>query len=358
MQNMNEVTVKAVYRGVILRFELPLSSGMRELEGNLIERLHLEREKFSIKYQDEEGDWVLIACEKIIPCIYLVSTTTNAGEDSKWSNIIKYDYGRNITDLITITNTTNQPIDLWKVDIYDSKPKKSFTLSLERPPLEQKYENQQYLEVFSLEDRVVQPGKPLEIWLTCKPKEIGLHTAAVHVQIEVDEIIERVVFVLAEDVVSESLNCHSHYDFKLYRDYPHFLHLPPSSYQGNLLACKGLDEMVSKSRSCFNRFEASKTVEIIHHLTEKEVAGQDQIAVITPFKQHKLKIKQALRSTGMFDIKVGSVDQFQPRERQVVIASLVRSTMKYNDFDRNQLLGIVVQSSKVLMPQSPQQDRR
>ncbi|KAK1352936.1 hypothetical protein POM88_052774 [Heracleum sosnowskyi] len=66
MQNMNEVTVKAVYRGVILRFELPLSSGMRELEGNLIERLHLEREKFSIKYQDEEGDWVLIACEKDI----------------------------------------------------------------------------------------------------------------------------------------------------------------------------------------------------------------------------------------------------------------------------------------------------
>lgn len=64
MQNMNEVTVKAVYRGVIVRFELPLSSGMRELEGNLIERLHLERGKFSIKYQDDEGDWVLIACEK------------------------------------------------------------------------------------------------------------------------------------------------------------------------------------------------------------------------------------------------------------------------------------------------------
>ncbi|KAL8156786.1 hypothetical protein AgCh_001769 [Apium graveolens] len=63
-QNMTEVSVKAVYRGVMLRFELPLSSGMRELEGNLIERLHLEREKLSIKYQDDEGDWVLIACEK------------------------------------------------------------------------------------------------------------------------------------------------------------------------------------------------------------------------------------------------------------------------------------------------------
>ncbi|KAK1388700.1 hypothetical protein POM88_016878 [Heracleum sosnowskyi] len=188
--------------------------------------------------------------------------------------------------------------DLWKIAIYDSKPKESFTLSLERPPLEQKHENELYSEVFSIEDRFLQPGKPLEVWLTCKPKDIGMHTAAVHVQIDVHEIIERVVFVLAEDEISESLNPNSHYDFKLYRD-------------------QGIDdETVGKKSSWFNRFETSKTVEIIRHLTEKEVSGKDQIAV-------------------------GSADQLQSREKQVVVVSIARSTMKYNYFDRSNCPGLL-----------------
>ncbi|KAK1403058.1 hypothetical protein POM88_002663 [Heracleum sosnowskyi] len=61
-QDMDKINVKATYNGVAIRFDLLNSSGMAELEDNVIERLKLERDAFSIKYEDEEGDWVLIAC--------------------------------------------------------------------------------------------------------------------------------------------------------------------------------------------------------------------------------------------------------------------------------------------------------
>ncbi|KAK1353415.1 hypothetical protein POM88_052550 [Heracleum sosnowskyi] len=63
-QNMNKMIVKATYNDVTIRFELFDLSGLAELQDNVIERLQLERSSFSIKYQDDEGDWILIACDK------------------------------------------------------------------------------------------------------------------------------------------------------------------------------------------------------------------------------------------------------------------------------------------------------
>ncbi|KAK1401934.1 hypothetical protein POM88_001539 [Heracleum sosnowskyi] len=62
-QDLNKLTVKATYNGTTIRFGLPGSAGFAELEENVIERLHLERNSFSINYQDDEGDQVLIACD-------------------------------------------------------------------------------------------------------------------------------------------------------------------------------------------------------------------------------------------------------------------------------------------------------
>ncbi|KAI8024584.1 putative RNA helicase SDE3 [Camellia lanceoleosa] len=63
---------------------------------------------------------------------------------------------------------------------------------------------QGFLEGFSLEDRVLLPLQTQTIWLSCKPKDIGLHTSVVHFDVG-DGRIEQVVFVLAEDKVSLSL---------------------------------------------------------------------------------------------------------------------------------------------------------
>ncbi|KAK9292346.1 hypothetical protein L1049_020312 [Liquidambar formosana] len=107
---------------------------------------------------------------------------------------------------ITLENTTSDPVDLWKVKIYCSNPADSFTLSLMQPPSANSDVEYRrcFLEGYYLEDRVLQPNETLTIWLSCKPKEMGLHTSIVHFDAG-DDRIERVVFLLAEDQVSQSL---------------------------------------------------------------------------------------------------------------------------------------------------------
>lgn len=153
-----------------------------------------------------------------------------------------------------------------------------------------------------------------------------------------------------------------------YRCHPAILELPSKLfYQGELVACKeerdlslsewtdlpdeqfpilfvgiqGCDEREGSNPSWFNRFEASKVVDIINRLSKSTKVGEGDIGVITPYRQQVLKLKKALESLGMDDVKVGSVEQFQGQERQVIIISTVRSTIKHNEFDRIFNLGFL-----------------
>lgn len=112
-------------------------------------------------------------------------------------------------DSITITNTTRETVDLWAVRIYASTPADSFTLSLLKPPSAADADADAgdvagFLESFCMEDRTIQPRKTLTVWLSCKPKETGLHTTVVQFDSGYDRI-ERVVFLLADDRVSKAL---------------------------------------------------------------------------------------------------------------------------------------------------------
>ncbi|XP_050372396.1 probable RNA helicase SDE3 isoform X2 [Argentina anserina] len=114
--------------------------------------------------------------------------------------------GETVSEKITIKNTTSKPVELWGVKIYASTPEDSFTLSLIEPPKKDSGVEaiRAFLESTSLEDRVLQPGETLPLWLSCKPKEIGLHTTVVQFDFE-DNQIERAVFLLADDKLSQSL---------------------------------------------------------------------------------------------------------------------------------------------------------
>ncbi|XP_015168300.1 protein NLP7-like [Solanum tuberosum] len=57
------MTVKVTYRGDIIKFQLSLSSTRVELEGEVEKRLKISLERFSIKYQDEGDDWILITTD-------------------------------------------------------------------------------------------------------------------------------------------------------------------------------------------------------------------------------------------------------------------------------------------------------
>ncbi|XP_043691441.1 probable RNA helicase SDE3 isoform X2 [Telopea speciosissima] len=120
--------------------------------------------------------------------------------------------GETTADSITIHNTTSDPVELWAVKIYCSNPADSYTLSLMEPPSANSDVEtiRGFLESFSLEDRVLQPGQTLKIWLSCKPKDIGLHTSVVHFDVG-DDRIERVVFLLVEDKVAQSLSANKPY---------------------------------------------------------------------------------------------------------------------------------------------------
>ncbi|EEF45264.1 ATP-dependent helicase NAM7, putative [Ricinus communis] len=112
--------------------------------------------------------------------------------------------GETASDSITIKNTTDEAVDLW-AKIYASNPNNSFTLSLMEPPSANGGNSSRgFLESFNLEDRMLQAGDSLTVWLNCKPQEIGLYTTVVYFDVGSDRI-ERVVFLLAEDKISRSL---------------------------------------------------------------------------------------------------------------------------------------------------------
>ncbi|CAM0871385.1 unnamed protein product [Alopecurus aequalis] len=114
--------------------------------------------------------------------------------------------GETSADTICIENTSSEPVNLWSIRIFSSNPEDSYLLSMMRPPSNDADEEAKkaFLGLTSVEDRTLQPGQTLTIWLSCMPKEIGLHTSIVHVDIG-DEKIERVAFLLADDNVSMAL---------------------------------------------------------------------------------------------------------------------------------------------------------
>ncbi|KAH0716313.1 hypothetical protein KY284_009218 [Solanum tuberosum] len=57
------MTLKVTYRGNIIKFQLSLQSTRVELEGEVEKRLNISLQKFSIKYQDEDDEWILITID-------------------------------------------------------------------------------------------------------------------------------------------------------------------------------------------------------------------------------------------------------------------------------------------------------
>ncbi|PIA51849.1 hypothetical protein AQUCO_01000024v1 [Aquilegia coerulea] len=57
------LTFKVNYQDDIIRFRLPVTSGMHELMGEVAKRFKLEVGTFSMKYLDDDHEWVSLACD-------------------------------------------------------------------------------------------------------------------------------------------------------------------------------------------------------------------------------------------------------------------------------------------------------
>ncbi|CAL5442758.1 unnamed protein product [Camellia sinensis] len=64
IEDANIVIVKEKYiNDIIIKFPLPLSSGLVELQQQIAKRLNLEAGSYYVKYKDEEDHMILIACD-------------------------------------------------------------------------------------------------------------------------------------------------------------------------------------------------------------------------------------------------------------------------------------------------------
>ena len=87
----------------------------------------------------------------------------------------------------------------------------------------------------------------------------------------------------------------------------------------------GVEQIESKSNSCFNDIEVNKVINVIQKI-QNDISDKS-IGIITPYDSQKNKIKKAIFDNKINDenIIVDTIDGFQGMERDIIIVSLVRS---------------------------------
>ncbi|KAH7839160.1 hypothetical protein Vadar_000552 [Vaccinium darrowii] len=79
-QDANMVTMKAKYENYTIKFTLPLSSGLVELQQEVAKRLNLVAGTYDVVHKDEEDDVILIACDEDLQAC--VRTSRSQGNKS------------------------------------------------------------------------------------------------------------------------------------------------------------------------------------------------------------------------------------------------------------------------------------
>eukprot|EP01038_Epipyxis_sp_PR26KG_P006640 gene6640-9114_t len=104
----------------------------------------------------------------------------------------------------------------------------------------------------------------------------------------------------------------------------------------------GTEYQEANSPSWFNPDEIGVVISYVQRILNERKARPDEIGIITPYQKHAAKIRTALaRDANLGNIDVGSTEQFQGREKRVIIISTVRSTADKTDFDEKHQLGFL-----------------
>ncbi|KAL3939288.1 MAG: hypothetical protein SGBAC_005968, partial [Bacillariaceae sp.] len=120
-------------------------------------------------------------------------------------------------------------------------------------------------------------------------------------------------------------------------------HLPKPGFPVIFHAIDGENLREGNSPSWFNPTEAQQVVEYVRLLSHetKPPIKADEIGIITPYARQAQKIRLALGTKNMDDVKVGSVESFQGQERRVIILSTVRAERDEVSNDLRYNLGFV-----------------
>uniref|UniRef100_A0A671PS43 RNA helicase n=1 Tax=Sinocyclocheilus anshuiensis TaxID=1608454 RepID=A0A671PS43_9TELE len=131
-------------------------------------------------------------------------------------------------------------------------------------------------------------------------------------------------------------------------------HLPKSEFPVIFHGVIGKDERESNSPSFFNTSEIDIMIDYLKKLlltqAKKGIAkiSPKEIGIIAPYRKQVEKIRKAIKMhrelkscSGIEELKVGSVEEFQGQERKVIIVSTVRSDKKHIILDETFSIGFL-----------------
>jgi superfamily I DNA and/or RNA helicase len=104
-------------------------------------------------------------------------------------------------------------------------------------------------------------------------------------------------------------------------------------------------ETFAGSGSFSNRAEALAVVEIVSTLVTEKVATSS-IGIMSPFRGQVVLIRKMLREKGLNGVDVGTVENYQAAERDVVVLSLTRSSEKFIPHDAAGRTGVFNQPKR------------
>lgn len=120
----------------------------------------------------------------------------------------------------------------------------------------------------------------------------------------------------------------------------HFSWLPKPGIPLLFHGIRGENYQEADSPSWCNPAEVYHVIRYLQLLLNAQV-DPEHVGIITPYRKQVEKIRQFIRSNQLSSFKVGSVEEFQGQERDVMIVSTVRSHESYVEQDVVQHLGFL-----------------
>ena len=120
----------------------------------------------------------------------------------------------------------------------------------------------------------------------------------------------------------------------------HFSWLPKPGIPLIFHGIRGENYQETDSPSWCNPAEVYHVIRYLQLLLNAKV-NPDNVGVITPYRKQVEKIREFIKSNDLFPFKVGSVEEFQGQERDVIIVSTVRSHEYFVEQDVIQHLGFL-----------------
>lgn len=127
------------------------------------------------------------------------------------------------------------------------------------------------------------------------------------------------------------------------KDFPLFFH-----------AIRGQTEKDAHSCSLYNRQEADQIIAYIKIILSKEINGrtvaENDIGVISPYTKQVHHIKGLVKDNNWDKVEVGSTEQYQGREKPIILISTVRSGLSTVGFLNNEKrLNVAITRARALM---------